>query len=205
MNVSDGKRVNPVVFRVILLLSMLILVLGCVAVFLFLQSQLKSLTLEVTKANSEANTSKGDLKRLKELSEYLEKEKVAVNRVKNIVADSQSYQYQDQILNDITLYAQKSGISVTGVNFQSSGQATAVAPGSAATPQQPGAASGGPNFTTAIINIKNPVQYSGIMQFLYYLEKNLTRMQVTEVSLTKSGSIGQDISINPLSVKVYIK
>lgn len=205
MNKSDNKQLNPRAFGILLLLGMFVLFVGCVATFLFLQSQLKSLAVDVTRANSEANISKDDLKRLKELSEYLEKEKVAVNRVKNIVADSQSYQYQDQIINDITLYAQKSGISVTGVNFQSSGQATAVAPGSAATPQQPGAASGGPNFTTAIINIKNPVQYSSIMQFLYYLEKNLTRMQVTEVSLTKSGSNGQDVSINPLSVKVYIK
>lgn len=205
MNKNNSKQLTPMAFRLLLTLSMFLLVAGCVATFLFLQSQLKSLALKTSQANSEANLSKGDLARLKELSEYLEKEKAAVNRVKNIVADTQSYQYQDQIIKDITLYAQKSGISVTGVNFQSSGQPATTASGGGTTQQQPAATSGGTNFTTAVINIKNPVQYRNVMQFLYYLENNLTRMQVTEVSLTKGDGSGQDVSINPLSVKVYTK
>lgn len=206
MKKNNSKQLTPMALRLLLTFSMFLLAAGCVATFLFLQSQLKSLALETSKANSEANLSKGDLARLKELSEYLEKEKAAVNRVKNIVADTQSYQYQDQIIQDITLYAQKSGISVTGVNFQSSGQpATTTTSGGTTAQQQPAATTSEANFTTAIINIKNPVQYRSVMQFLYYLENNLTRMQVTEVSLTKGDGSGQDVSINPLSVKVYTK
>jgi lysozyme family protein len=182
---------------------MVVLFIINVAAYFFLQSELEKVAKDVKDTNSIADSSSTKSAELKKLSEYLEKEKSAVSRVKNIVAESSSY--QDKVINDITLYAQKSGVFVDGITFESNSQNTSVAPTANATIQQPGATSAGINYKTAIINIRNPVQYRNIMQFLYYIENNLTRMDVTEVSLTKVSDSSQEVSINPLNVKVYVK
>ncbi len=200
---NKGYQLSPMLFRVILICGMVVLFIINVAAYFFLQSELEKVAKDVKDTNSIADSSSTKSAELKKLSEYLEKEKSAVSRVKNIVAESSSY--QDKVINDITLYAQKSGVFVDGITFESNSQNTSVAPTANATIQQPGATSAGINYKTAIINIRNPVQYRNIMQFLYYIENNLTRMDVTEVSLTKVSDSSQEVSINPLNVKVYVK
>lgn len=200
MNQIRSEKLTPVVFKTILLLLIAALVAIFLASFLFFQVQLKNLATDVKKANSEASASKGDLDRLKGLREYLDKERDAIERTKKIVADSQSYQYQDQIINDITAYALKSGVSITGLVFDTATTANPSAPQATPAPT-----SVGPKFMTATINIKSPAPYRNVMQFLYYLEQNLTKMQISGVTMSKESRVGQNVTVSPLSVKVYVK
>lgn len=202
---KNGKvnKITPAIFEVILIFSILFLITLCIAAFLFFQIQLKNIALDVKKANQEATMSRGDLSHIKEISDYLKKETESIERAKNIVVDSQSSQYEDRILNDISTYAQKSGVFLKGVDFQS----TNPSPGGQgpATPQSAPVAVGGLKFSTATINIRSPVEYKNLMQFLYYIENNITKIQITGITITKASGSSQEVSINPLTIRVYVK
>lgn len=202
MSEEKTKSLNPVTVGFLLLLSIVVIVVAIVAMNILFQAKLKQLALDVRKANNAATVSKEDLSRLKNLRSYLEKEKDTIDKTKKIVADSSSYQYQDQVINDISNYSTRSGVVVTGVNFDEQVNNSGTAGNSAIPNPTP---TNGAKFATATINIKSPVNYRNAMQFLYYLENNLTKLQVTSVSMSKASKAGQEVTINPLTLKVYIK
>lgn len=48
---------------------------------------------------------------------YLEKHQTDMEKAAMIVADTTSYKYQDQIVQDITTYANLSGLTILGFDF----------------------------------------------------------------------------------------
>lgn len=198
MSQSDGKKLNPSTLSLLLVIILIIFIGAFIAITVFFQSQLKALSIDVKNANNAATVSRTDLAGLKELKGYIEKEKNTIEKTKKILADSQSY--QEQILSDIEKYSSRSGITVTGVSFEaveSKGATNGVSPNQAPT--------SGLKFATATINIKNPVPFTNVMQFIYFLEQNLTKIQLNGISMTKTSKSGQDITVSPLSIRIYLR
>jgi hypothetical protein len=183
---------------------MIVLLLGlCVGGFWFFRSQLVSYAEQVQADNAAAKSSNDDIARLQKMKKDLEDNQVAVTRAKNIVADSQQYQYQDQIINDIQAYAKSSKISITGFVFNSE-TAKPTAGTSTPTAVQPATPVGLKSISVSI-TVKTPVNYQSVLRFIHSLELNLTKMQLTGVSLTKVADNTTDVNINPLTVEVYTR
>lgn len=196
------KSLTATSLRLMLIVSIFLLVILSAISFWFFRTNLVSFAQQVHSDNAAASISSSDISRLEQLKRDLEKDKVAVTRAKNIVADSKYYQYQDQIINDITAYASKAGVSITSFAF--TGQSSEGAGASAAVPQQTSNTPPGLKTISTTVTLKSPANYKAVMQFIHFLELNLTKMQLSGISLTK-GLTAEDVMLNPLTIEVYVK
>lgn len=200
MDKQHSSSMTAVKLRIVLLCTAGLLLAIFAAGFLFFRNQLDVFATQVKADNNAAAISNNDVERLQDLKQKLENDKVAVNRAKNIVADSQYYQYQNQIISDINQYANDSGVTITSFTFSSGNDKKTAAPvPSTLTTPPPGLKS-----TSAVIAIKSPVNYDSIMRFIHSIELNLTKMQLAGVSLTK-GTSNTDVTVNPITLEVYTR
>lgn len=204
------KQMNgmtPTKFRVILCISIALLLIAAIAGFVFFRTMLLNYAMEVNKSAQQASISTNDVATLERLKDEMEDNKVAVTRANNIVADSKSYQYQNQIINDLTVYAKAAGVGVSSYSFIDD-SAAATPTGQAATDTStppPAQDSTGLKSTKVSISLKNPANYKSIMKFIHSIERNLTKMQLSGVSLAGTPETKDEISVNPLTIEVYIR
>jgi hypothetical protein len=195
--------------RIILVVTIILLVGASTAIFWYFRSQLITYAEQVEKDTAAASVSISDVNKLKALKQELEDNQVAVTRAKNIVADSKSYQYQNQIVDDINIYAKKAGVSVTSFAFTD--PAASGAQGAAAPAQAPTAATQAPTLPEGLktvsvsLTLKSPIEYQNIIKFVRYIEANLTKMQVSGVAFSKTGAGSTQVSVDPITVEVYVQ
>lgn len=199
MTENQLKKIDASKLRIILASSIILLIGISIGLFLFFRGQLVGYAEQVKTANTKASVSQSDINMLENLQKELDSNQVAVNRAKNIVADSQNYKYQNQIIDDITTYAKKANVTISGYGFTT--DSTAGTTGSSAT--------GGPAAPTGLksvgvsVGIKSPVDYESIIRFIHYIEANLTKMQVSGISLTGDGST--NVTASPITIQVYTR
>lgn len=196
------KSLSPTKLRITLIITIVLLILAIGAGFWFFRSGLIAYAESVSKTAAEANVSANDVQNLQKLEAELKDDQVAINRTKSIVADSESYQYQNQIIQDLSRYAKAAGVTITGYVFTTDGAAG----GSVAAPvANNGGAPAGLKTTSVSITPKSPVKYTSFMQFIHSIELNLTKMQLTGITLSKSAEGYDMVSVNPLTIEVYTK
>jgi hypothetical protein len=184
--------------RLILSVSLGVITLIAAGIFTYANDQLRQLAIEVNHKTVDANASQNNLAILEKVQDILQNEKNVVERARSIVADSKSYQYQDQIITDLNDFAAKNGVSITNVAF------TSTTAGS--TPTAPTVAPvAGLKSTSVTVTLKTPVNYNNLLRFLASIEQNLTKMQVSKVSLSRGSTTGVDITSDALTIEVYIR
>ena len=184
--------------RLMLSISLGVITLIAAGLFTFADGQLRQLAIEANHKTVDANASQNNLTTLEKVQDILEKEKTVVERARSIVADSKSYQYQDQIITDLNGFAAKNGVSITNVNFSST-SGTTTPPPSTVAPMS------GLKSTTVVVTLKTPVNYNNLLHFLASIEQNLTKMQVSKVTLSRGSATGTDINTDALTIEVYIR
>lgn len=195
---------------------MLLLATGTLAIFaasvigfFFTQNYLARHASEVSRVASEAEASRTRVQQLQQTEKELERYTGAIDRTAKIVAESKSYEYQDQIINDITNYANRAGVGITSFAFNDASAPSAT--GSAPTATQAPAASTTPaasglKTTSVIVNLKPDVPYNNVLNLLSLVENNLTKMQIADIALTKSEEGDPNaVSLQSLNLEVYIK
>lgn len=202
---SEGRKrssFDAQKLRIVLSVSILLLVGLAAGVFIFFRSQLVSYAQQVQLDNANAQVSASDVNRLKTLKEELESNVVAVTRAKNIVAESKYYQYQNQIIADITSYGKKAGLQIAGFTFNN--EVAGAAAGAAAGATQT-IAPAGLKSTSVSVSIRNPVNYQAVAKFVNYIEVNLTKMQVLGIAITKAETNNGNVNANPITIEVYTR
>jgi hypothetical protein len=189
--------------RIILAISLL-LIEGLASLFVANADRtLKAYASEVSQVRANANASQNNVQTLRKIQKELLLYKDTIARTNEIVADSQSYQYQDQIITDLNDYAKRADITLTNLDF------LAVTPtGTTTTPTTPAPTGGAPvptgvKTTSVSVTIKNPVEYDKLLRFIKSIEQNLTKMQISRIGLSKdsSGSVTSEV----LTIEVYIR
>lgn len=204
---------NAVRLRVVLLVMMFLLIGLAIVLGFFGLKYLNAQALEVQQVVYEAANGDQKLQRIQELSATLDNNQDAVERAKQIVAESKSYQYQDVIIRDLQAMASQAGVNITNFDFGSAaagtgGTTSTPAPASPAAPATPGApVAAGLRSTTVNITLENPVDYKKLLTFIHYIEQNLTKMQISKVGLASASSTESPdfISSETLSIEVYIR
>lgn len=201
------SRLSAVKLRLILLVSLGVIILIGGIGFYFIQQQLNTFAVEVSHAAEDAQTSDSDISTLQKLQKQLAENQDNIKRTQSIVADSKSYQYQDQIIRDLNTYASRTGISIIRFSFNdssaaASGTQTQTSGANAAATQTPTIS--GLKSTSVSITLKTPTQYKNLMNFVHAIEQNLTKMQIAGISLTK-GENPSEVLINALTIEVYIQ
>lgn len=200
---------TAVKFRLILSVCLVVIIGGTIAAAAFGYQLLSKRAEETSKVVYEAATSEERISGIQQSAKYLDENRDIVNRTKQVVAESQRYQYQDVIVSDLRNIARQSGISIVNFDFttangassNSSAAATSSDTGMVSQPQAPSL-----KTTTVNITLKNPVEYTRLLNFLHHIEQNLTKMQIAKVSLSKSsdGSKNQ-VTTDALSIEVYVR
>lgn len=216
--------IDAVKLRLVLLVAMVLIVVVSIGVFQFAYSQLKNTAKDVSAKAAEAAASQNEIERLQQVQRKLEENKDIANKVAGIVAESKSYKYQNQIVNDLNDFANRSGIKITGIDFtqqdsasQASGSSSSEGAGAATASPESGAAdlSGGSGATadpsatptsslktiTATITIESPLNYTSFLRFINSIEQNLTKMQIQNLSLVSSDGLSSE----SLTIEVYTR
>lgn len=196
------RQLTPVKLRVILLVSLALVIIGACAIFYFANTSLRQTATTVSHKVADAEASRNNLENLKKIEKFLNEHKETIERVNSIVADSQSYQYQDQIIFDLNAYAAKANISITSYDF--GGAAATAATGAQASATPAPATVGSLKSTSVSVTVANPVDYNNLLRFIKSVEQNLTKMQISKVSLSKATE-GNSVSTDAFNIEVYIR
>lgn len=194
--------------RLLLLVGIALLIILSATGFWLLHKQLVGFAEQVRATTATAAASTQDLTNLQSLKTKLAEDADTVERTKNIVADSQYYAYQDQIIKDINTYASRAGVIITGYTFNS--QTANTTPGASQSAASTPAATTAPQAVPGIksvsvsVAIKSPVKYSSMMNFIHAIEQNLTKMQLAGVSITKDTQ-SDNVTANSLNLEVYTR
>lgn len=212
---TRGKhQLTAVNMRYILVGTLIATLIAMGAGVYFAYSFLSDVAEEVAQVQSRADSTDAELQYINQLEQKLEQYSTARERASQIVAQSQSYRYQDQVIQDLTQYASRAGLQISSFNFQnteSAGADTAAPPTpttqGAPTSTQPDAAAAPANSiqsTMVSVQLSEPIPYRNLLHFIHLIEENLTRMQITELSLAP-GDSGSTVSTQTLNIEVYLR
>jgi hypothetical protein len=189
-------RFNATALRLTLSLSLFLILLAAAGGFYVANGWLRGLATDTSHASADAEASHATVTTLQRLQDELAANRGVIERASNIVAESQSYQYQDEIIRDLNNYAAAAGIGITNYSFETdTAESDQTATSNVAPPS-------GINSTLVSITLANPIDYDSLLRFFYSVEQNLTKMQITNISLTKSGN---ELSSDALTIEVYIR
>lgn len=213
--------------RLFLSITLVLVVAGMAAGFYSVYySFMQPTAQKVAETQAESQSSDAKLQQLIGLQAKLKDYQPIVVKAEQIVVDSNSYNYQNQIISDLTRYAGIAGITITSFNFQdatASNQQSSQS--SASTQQQEATPSVGQNMTEGgeqaagqatapapvstksmqvSVQLGDSINYRNFLHFIHLIEQNLTRMQVMELSLTK-GKDSDTVGTQSLNLEVYVK
>jgi hypothetical protein len=198
------RQLTATALRLILTISLFATGGIGIAVFSIADKTLKGTAVATSHSVADASASQNNLQNLQKLQQDLINKKDVVTRAASIVAESQSYEYQNQIINDLNDYAARAKLSITNITFN----AAAAAGGTTATPATPAPSTtivNGVKSTSVSITLKNPVDYVSMLKFIKSIEQNLTKMQISSIALSQSTDGQPGISSDTLNIEVYIK
>lgn len=197
-----SSKLTATGLRLILSVSLFLIAALGITLFIYAKSRLQSVAIDVSHTVVDADASQNNLQTLQKIQRELAVDKAVIDRASSIVADSQSYQYQDQIISDLKAYASQAGITITNLDFTAG---TPTATGGAAKPVLGAAPTpAGVKSTSVAVTLANPVDYNHLLTFVRSIEQNLTKMQISKVGLSK-GANGDEVGSDVLTIEVYIK
>ncbi|TWP16544.1 hypothetical protein EUA68_03555 [TM7 phylum sp. oral taxon 352] len=195
------KVLNASIARIILSLLLLIILSAMVGLVIFAYSFLSKTSEEVGKMQTEAIAVDAKIQSLLASKSQLDRNSDTVKKAKNIVSESKLYQYQNQIIQDLNTYADRAGIPIKSFSFQNEPTASAK---TATSSKQTSTSPAGVKSTFVSIQLGDHIDYTKFLHFLSLIEKNVTRMQLSGVSISR-GANNHEISIQSLEVKVYTR
>ena len=187
MSERKREKMTPAVtMRIVFALSLVIILVGMGAIVYFGYTMLQGTAEEVSKIQTEAKAVDAKVQNLARLEKEMEKYKDSVAKARQLVAETQQYQYQNQIISDLTTYANQSGVGIEGFTFASGSAGSKSSSGSS------GANSGaGPKSMKVSVRLNEKTDYMALLRFMHLIEQNLTRMQIASVSMSKTEGTGQ--------------
>ena len=195
------KVLNASIARIVLSLLLLIILSAMVGLVIFAYSFLSKTSEEVGKMQTEAIAVDAKIQSLLASKSQLDRNSDTVKKAKNIASESKLYQYQNQIIKDLNTYADRAGIPIKAFSFQNEPTTSAkTAKSSKRTSTSPA----GVKSTFVSIQLGDHIDYTKFLHFLSLIEKNVTRMQLSGVSISR-GANNHEISIQSLEVKVYTR
>ena len=195
------KVLNASIARIVLSLLLLIILSAMVGLVIFAYSFLSKTSEEVGKMQTEAIAVDAKIQSLLASKSQLDRNSDTVKKAKNIVSESKLYQYQNQIIQDLNTYADRTGILIKAFSFQNEPTtSTKTATSSKRTSTSPA----GVKSTFVSIQLGDHIDYTKFLHFLSLIEKNVTRMQLLGVSISR-GANNHEISIQSLEVKAYTR
>lgn len=178
-----------------LLALCLSLLAGTGASLYYAQTVLREKATETSRIKAEAEFAQGEVATLERLRADLAESETAIAKAEAIVADTKSYRYQDQVIDDITIYANRYKIDIDGFDFSAD---TTIPTG-----QEKSLSAA--KKTVVTVSVASETNYDNFLRFVRSLEQNVTKLQLTGLSITPAGASGNAIAQTTLELEVYIQ
>lgn len=213
---KSKKQLSAVQLRLILAILMILIAAVGVGIFIYGYKMLTGVAKSSSEVAAQANQSDNSLQQLIQTQRDLAAQSNAVDRASKIVAESKSYGYQDQIISDLNAYASRSGVTITDISFiaskgTGSSAATSATNNPTTTATQVPTGSAQPaniKSTTAVVTLTSPIPYNNMLSFLYSIEQSLTKMRISNLSLSRSTDQNAppgSVTCDALTVEVYLR
>lgn len=160
--------------------------------FYFAQDMLKTFETEVDSVVSRSTLNKTSSSQTKMSSEDIAKYQAPYK--KSLALTTSIQDYQTTITKDLNQYASINGISITDFGFSKTAIMTN------ATLQNSGIST---NQVT--IKLSNPVNFTGLMQFLKSIESSAPKLQPTGINITSVPSSDNTVTVEPLTIEFYTR
>lgn len=196
------KTLNASVARIIMALLLLVILAAMVGSVIVAYSFLSKTSDDVGKLQTEAIAIESKIQNLLALKSQLDKNSEIAKKAKNIVSESKMYQYQNQIVQDLSTYADRAGIPIRSFTFQT--ESTAAKSTTPTSKKPTGATPAGVKSTFVSIQLGENIDYVRFLHFLDLIEKNVTRMQLSGISISR-GANNHELLVQALEVKVYTR
>lgn len=189
---KNSQSLRATTLRAILIV-ILVLVIGLASVgFYFGYQWVSAFALEVNTAVSKAHSAQAPTASAstKVMQETLTKEAPVIAKLATFYASPTDF--QSKAIQDITTYAQRSGLAIGDVTL---GGATATT--ATTTTPVPGAGAAAAPTSSLTVKLTAPVNYESLLKFITYIQNSLPKMQIKNITLQhsssgKSGSVGID-------------
>lgn len=210
------KSLSATKLRLVLFVAIAGLLLGQIGLISAGQRIISSFSDPVSQAVTESASSQQTLRDLETVKLTLDKQKEIVEKSNHIVADtSQTYTYQKVIIDEISTYAERAGLTPTSYTFSTAQQTAAAGAGTAPSPSaqapspepSPGGAAQA-STTLVTLALDSNITYESLFTFLQLLEGSLLRMEIDNLSLSRAtasteGDSSGSLGISSLNIKVH--
>lgn len=168
-------RLSSIVMQYLLIATGVIIIALIIAIFYFAQALMTEKAVATDHAKTDAELASQELINLQSLQKLLAESQPTIEKTRRIVAESQQYNFQDQVIRDVTEYAQQNGVGILGFDFGAK-------PGSvAATSSNPNTKS--QQKTIVTVKLDNNLRYDAFLRFIRSIENNITKMQLTGIQI----------------------
>lgn len=195
------KVLNASVMRIVMTLLLIVILAAMIGAVTFAYSFLSKTSEDVGKMQNEAAAIDAKIQNLLVLKDQLDKNSDIAKKARNIVSESKMYQYQNQIVQDLSTYADHAGIPIRSFTFQSDSKNSAQSP---ATKKKTDTGPAGIKSTFVSIQLDEKIDYVRFLHFLNLIEKNVTRMQLSGVAISRTPD-SREVSVQAFEVKVYTR
>ena len=195
------KVLNASIMRIIMTLLLIVILAAMIGAVTFAYSFLSKASEDVGKMQNEAVAIDSKIQNLLVLKDQLDKNSDIAKKAKNIVSESKMYQYQNQIVQDLSTYADRAGIPIRSFTFQSDSKNSAQSP---AAKKKINTGPAGIKSTFVSIQLGEKIDYVRFLHFLNLIEKNVTRMQLSGVAISRAPD-SREVSVQEFEVKVYTR
>lgn len=192
-SVKDTTSLNAQRLKLLLAgVIVLGIIMGISSVW-FLNGILATKIAETNDAARSSQMSVSNLGLAEALKIYLDKHSEDIESAARIVADTTAYKFQNQIVEDVTRYANNAGLTIIGIDFPQDINSATVDKTT------------GLKSLSANIRISDGTRYTSYLKFLKLIEQNLTKMQVTDISITPSQTDQNVIANTSIGIQVYVQ
>ena len=203
------KTLSAATVRLLLVILLIISLASIAAGAFFAYSFLRTTADEIAQLQSEDAATDAKINTILSLKKQLDRNETVVKKANQIAAESASYQYQNQIISDLTSLANQANIPITSFTFKDAAAASTSSPTTnTSSAQSPASTPASTTLKSTFVSIQlgDKIPYQNFLHFLHLLEQNVTRMQVSGVSLSTSNEGGgSTLSSQTLELEVYIK
>lgn len=177
------KQFSPSNLRTLLGVGLSIVVIGGGALFYYGLTIVREYSTTVSQSAVDAEASAQQISSLQLLKAELAQNTSLVDKANQIFSTPDAYQVQ--VLDDIRRYADAAGLGIANTSFS-----------------DPNTGAG--NAIT--VTFRQPVSYSGLINFLNNVEGNLPKLQVSSIALGYDDGAGADgVEVGEIKINIAVR
>lgn len=183
------SKMKSTTLRTLMSAIVVITILLAAVGFYYAQDYLRTFAVSISQTVSKSTEGNNNPQAITKLKEEIAEVQVAADKANNIATTVQDY--QNQTVKDLNKYASNNGISITDYKFA---------------PLAPSNGLIGIAQTGSItITLSNPITFANLMKFFKSIETNIPKMQITGISLTRDPASKDKVTVEPLTIDLYVR